>query len=55
MSGSHDSSQDTSPADQERVLREPSEDVQSQNGDNPVPAPGSLSLFRDGGFKFQKA
>ena len=55
MSGPHDSSQDTSPADQERVLCEPSEDVQSQNGDDPVPAPGSLSLFRDGGFKFPKA
>ena len=55
MSGPHESSQDTSSADQERVLREPSEDVQSQNGDDPVPAPGSLSLFRDGGFKFPKA
>ena len=55
MSGPHDSSQDTSPADQERVLSEPSDDVQSQNGDDPSPAPGSLSLFRDGGFKFPKA
>ena len=55
MSGSNDSSQDTSPADQERVLCEPSEDVQSQNGDDPSPALGSFSLFRDGGFKFPKA
>ena len=55
MSGPHDSSQDTSPEDQERALLEPSNDVQVQDGDDPVPAPGSLSLFRDGGFKFPKA
>ena len=55
MSGPRDSSQDNSSADQERVLGEPSNDEQSQNGDDPAPAPGSLSLFRDGGFKFPKA
>ena len=55
MSGPQDSSQDNSSADQERVLGEPSNDEQSQNVNDHVPAPGSLSLFRDGGFKFPKA
>ena len=55
MSGSHESSEGISPEVQEGALREPSNDEQSQNGDDPAPAPGSLSLFRDGGFKFPKA
>ena len=55
MSGPHESSQDNSSADQERVLGEPSNYEQSQHGDDPVPSPGSVPLFREGGFKFPKA
>ena len=55
MSGPHDSSQDNSSADQERVLGEPSNEEQSQSGDDPAPPPGSVPLFREGGFWFPKA
>ena len=55
MSGPRDSSQDNSSADQERVLGEPSNEELSQSGDDPAPPPGSVPLFREGGFKFPKA
>ena len=55
MSGLLDSSQDNSSLVQERVLVEPSNDEQTQNGDDTTPPPGSLSFFRDGSFKFPKA
>ena len=54
MSGSLDSSQDLGLADQDRILGEPQEEL-PEHGNDPVPTPGSVSLFGEGRLRFPKA
>ena len=55
MSVSQDGSDGIVPEVLPGTLGEPSNDAPPQNDDDPTPPPGSLALFRDGGFKFPKA
>ena len=55
MSGFQDSSDGVMPEVQEGNLGEAPNAEQSLNCDDSNPPPGSLSLFREGSFRFPKA